>query len=159
MPDEAFASLERLAVIRCILAFAVLLLLGGGGLVHADPAPSPVGIWRTFDHEDHSETGAIEIVEQGGVLSGRLVRILNPAHANDICTGCKDDRKNTPMLGLQLIRNVKPAGDRWLGEILDPHNGRIYKVELHLQNGGQKLLVRGFVGVTLLGRTETWLRE
>ncbi len=143
---------------RRVFAFAILLLLAGAGLAHADPATSPVGVWRTFDDEDHSETGAIEIVEQDGVLSGRLIRILNPAHANAVCTACRDDRKNAPMLGLQLMRGLKPAGDRWFGEILDPRTGKIYRVELRLQDGGQKLLVRGFIGVTLLGRTETWLR-
>ena len=120
---------------------------------------SPIGVWRTFDDEDGSETGAIEIVEQDGVLSGRLIRILNPAHAGDICPGCKDDRKGQPMLGLQLIRKVRPVGDRWSGEILDPKSGRIYRVELRLGEGGQKLFVRGYLGITLLGRTETWVRE
>ena len=71
---------------------------------------SPVGVWRTFDDEDGSETGAIEIVGQDGVLSGRLIRILNPAHAGDICTGCRDDRRGQAMLGLQLIRKVRPQG-------------------------------------------------
>jgi uncharacterized protein (DUF2147 family) len=122
-------------------------------------AATPVGVWRTFDDEDGSETGAIEIVVQDGVLSGRLIRILNPAHAGDICTGCKDDRKGQAMLGLQLIRKVRPVGDRWSGEILDPKSGRIYRVELRLGEGGRKLYVRGYIGVTLLGRTETWVRE
>ena len=139
-----------------IIGLTALLLAPRPGFAQAN---SPVGTSRTFDDEDGSETGAIEIVAQDGVLSGRLVRIRNPAHVADLCGGCKDDRKGQPMLGLQLIRGVRPVGDKWSGEILDPKNGRIYRVELRLGEGGHKLFVRGYFGVTLLGRTETWVRE
>ena len=104
--------------------------------------------------------GAVEIFEHDGMLYGRVARILDPAKANAVCVSCTDDRKDKPVLGLQIIRGLKPDGDEWDGgEILDPKNGKIYKAKLHLEDGGKKLLVRGFIGISIFGRTQTWLRE
>ena len=140
------------------LALAALLLTLAPGLGRA-AAPSPLGTWRTFDDEDGKESGAVEIFEHAGMLYGRVTRIADPAKAAATCVACTDDRKDKPVLGLQIIRGLKPDGDAWTGgEILDPKNGKVYKAKLHLEDGGQKLLVRGFIGVSLFGRTQTWLR-
>lgn len=140
------------------LAFAALLL---AATVAARAAPaSPVGTWRTFDDETGQENGAVQIFEQGGMLYGQVKRILDPAKAAAVCAACADDRQGKPVLGLQIIRGLKPDGDAWDGgEILDPKNGKIYKAKLQMQDGGQKLLVRGFIGISLFGRTQTWVRE
>ena len=78
------------------------------------------------------------------------------------CDKCTGERKDQPILGLPIIRNVKAnADDATLwdgGEILDPNNGKTYKVRLKPADGGKKLEVRGYIGAPLLGRTQTWIR-
>ena len=88
--------------------------------------------------------------------------MFDPAKQNAVCDKCEDDRKGTPMIGFQLIRNVKAKeGDPSMwdgGDITDPNNGKVYKVRMKPVDGGKKLEVRGYVGAPLLGRTQTWLR-
>jgi uncharacterized protein (DUF2147 family) len=147
-------------MMKVCLGLAALVLVSATGLAGAAPTASPVGIWRTFDDADGKESGAVEIFEHDGLLYGRVTRIVDPAKAKAICVDCTDDRKDKPVLGLQIIRGLKPDGDEWDGgEILDPKNGKIYKAKLHLEDGGQKLLVRGFIGISIFGRTQTWLRQ
>ena len=142
-------------------ALAVLLLLTSGiGATWAATGPSPVGTWRTFDDLDGRESGSVEITEQGGLLFGKVTRITDPARVDALCVACTDDRKDKPVMGMQVIRGLKPDGNRWDGgEILDPKTGKIYKAKLHLEDGGQKLVVRGFIGIALFGRSQTWVRS
>ena len=121
---------------------------------------SPVGDWRTFDDADGKETGSVMIFDRGGVLYGTVTSIADPAKARALCTACTDDRKGKPVVGLQIIRGLKPDGDEWDGgEILDPQNGKVYRCLMRLQDGGQKLLVRGYIGISLIGRSQTWARR
>jgi uncharacterized protein (DUF2147 family) len=139
---------------------AVLLLACSAGAVRAASGPSPVGTWRTFDDLDGKESGVVEIVDVGGQLYGNITRINDPAKANALCAACTDDRKDKPVLGMQVIRGLKPDGDHWDGgEILDPKTGKVYKAKMHLEAGGQKLVVRGFIGIALFGRSQTWVRN
>ncbi len=86
-------------------------------------------------------------------------RITDATKANAICTLCTDDRKNQPVMGMQVIRGMKPDGNGWDGgTIIDPKTGKIYKLKMHLEDGGQKLVVRGFIGISLFGRSQTWVR-
>ncbi len=125
----------------------------------ADPA-SPVGEWRTIDDATHEPKAVIRIFEQGGALYGVVEKSLlavPPAHK--ICDQCSDDRKDKPILGMDIIRGLRKDGDQWDGgTILDPEQGKIYKCKMSLQPGGQKLEVRGYIGISLLGRTQTWER-
>jgi uncharacterized protein (DUF2147 family) len=130
-------------------------------LAHAQP--SPVGVWKTIDDETKKEKSLIRISESGGVLTGTLEKLLDPATPADaVCEKCSDERKGQPVLGLTLLRNVKPsAGDKGVwegGDILDPNNGKVYKVRLKPIDGGARLDVRGYIGTPLLGRTQTWIR-
>lgn len=119
---------------------------------------SPVGTWRTFNDVGR-ETGAVTISEDGGVLSGSIAAIDDPAKAGATCRKCTDDRKDKPVLGMQIIRGVRADGDQWDGgEILDPENGKVYRVKMHMADGGAKLVLRGFIGVSLFGRSQTWVR-
>jgi uncharacterized protein (DUF2147 family) len=139
---------------------AALLLACSVGAVHAASGPSPVGTWRTFDDLDGKESGAVEITEEGGQLYGKITRINDPSKVNALCVACTDDRKDKPVLGMQVIRGLKPDGDHWDGgEIVDPKTGKVYRAKLHLEDGGQKLVVRGFIGIALFGRSQTWLRN
>jgi uncharacterized protein (DUF2147 family) len=121
---------------------------------------SPVGLWKSIDDKTKKERSLVRITEAGGVLVGVIEKRLDPdAKADDKCDKCSDDRKDKPIQGLQIIRGVKQDGEHWGGgSILDPEEGKSYKVRLTLAEGGKKLDVRGFVGMPMLGRTQTWLR-
>jgi uncharacterized protein (DUF2147 family) len=124
---------------------------------------TPVGVWKTIDDESKKEKSLVRITEAGGVFSGKIEKLLDPDSKPDAkCDKCTDERKDQPILGLPIIRNVKANADDaslWDGgEILDPNNGKTYKVRLKPADGGKKLEVRGYIGAPLLGRTQTWQR-
>ena len=138
------------------LSLAMLLL---PGLAQA-AGPSAVGTWRTFDDADGKESGSVTIFDKGGVLYGNVTSIADPARANATCTLCTDDRKDKPIVGMQILRGLKQDGNEWDGgEILDPKNGKLYRCLMRLQDGGQKLEVRGYIGISLIGRSQTWVRQ
>lgn len=137
--------------------FAVVLLLPTLAFAQA----TPVGLWKTIDDDGKTAKSQVRISEQGGTLVGSIDKLLDPtAPADAKCDKCTDDRKNQPVLGLQIIRGVKPDGDGlWgHGEILDPNNGKTYRTRLKPVDGGKKLEVRGYIGAPLFGRTQTWVR-
>ena len=122
---------------------------------------TPVGLWKTIDDETKTEKSQVRITESGGVLIGKIEKVADPTKQDSKCELCSDDRKDKPVLGMTIIRNAKADADkaRWEGgDILDPNNGKVYKLLLKPIDGGKKLEVRGFVGMALLGRTQTWLR-
>lgn len=121
---------------------------------------SPVGLWRTFDDEDGKAASLVRIDNVGGILEGRVVRILpRPGHSMDArCEECSGARKGQPIIGMVILWGMKRDGDGYSGgEILDPHNGRVYRCKLHVN--GNNLEVRGYLGFSLFGRTQTWVRE
>jgi uncharacterized protein (DUF2147 family) len=134
------------------LLITALLVLTGSAFAQASPA----GLWK-------KERSLIRISEAGGVFNGKIEKRLDAdAKPTDICDQCTDERKNQPILGLTLIRNVKQSADDknlWEGgDITDPDNGKIYKVRLKPIEDGKKLEVRGYIGMPMLGRTQTWIR-
>jgi uncharacterized protein (DUF2147 family) len=122
-------------------------------------ASTPVGVWKTIDDETGKEKSYVRITDNGGVLTGKIEKLINPKEADPKCTKCTDDRKDQPVVGMTIIRNVKQDGDQWDGgDILDPNNGKVYKVRLKTEDDGKKLNVRGYIGVPMLGRSQTWIR-
>lgn len=122
---------------------------------------SPVGLWKTIDDETRAEKSQVRISEVGGVLTGKVEKVADASKQDAVCELCSDERKGQKVLGMTIIRNAKPDADkaRWEdGDILDPNNGKVYKLLLKPIDGGKKLEVRGFIGMALLGRTQTWLR-
>ena len=122
---------------------------------------TPAGLWKTIDDETKKEKSLIRITEAGGVFSGQVEKFLDPATKADVvCDKCTDERKDKPTLGMTLLRNVKKnANDAALwdgGDILDPINGKVYKVRLKPTDGGKKLEVRGYIGPFY--RNQTWIR-
>jgi uncharacterized protein (DUF2147 family) len=121
---------------------------------------TPVGLWRSIDDKTGEPKAEVRISESAGVLSGRVERrLLKTSVPNALCVECKDDRKDQPMDGLEVIRGVKKAEgkDVWDGgKILDPESGRDYGARLTPIEGGQRLEVRGSFGP--FGRTQTWVR-
>lgn len=137
--------------------FAAALLMPAFALAQT----SPVGLWKTIDDDGKTAKSLVRISEQGGALVGNIEKLLDPKDPGDAkCDKCTDDRKNQPVLGLQIIRGVKPDGEGvWgHGEILDPNNGKTYRTRLKPVDGGKKLEVRGYIGAPLFGRTQTWVR-
>lgn len=113
------------------------------------------GKWKTIDDETKQAKSVVEIFKKSdGKYYGKVSQLLiKPADPN--CTACKDDRKGKPILGLEIIRGLKKDGDEFTGgTITDPKTGKTYKCTI--TKSGDKLNVRGYVGVSLLGRTQTW---
>jgi len=142
-------------------ATVAALIVVACGVAHAQM--TPVGVWKTIDDETKKEKSLVRISESGGVLSGRIEKLLDPASKTDaVCDKCTDERKDKPVVGLSIVEGVrKAAGDEALwdgGRILDPSNGKLYKVRMRPIEDGRKLEVRGYIGAPLLGRTQTWLR-
>ena len=122
---------------------------------------SPAGLWKTIDDETGKEKSFVRIVESGSVLSGKVERIVDPAKQEQVCDACSDARKGQRVLGMTILEGVRKAADDGVwdgGTILDPNNGKVYKVKLTPRDGGKSLDVRGFIGFSLLGRTQTWQR-
>ena len=138
------------------VAGALLLLAGTGAFAQM----SPVGLWRNIDDKTGEVKAEIRIVEAGGVVNGRIEKLLRKdAKPDEKCIECRDERKGQPMVGLEIIRGAKKAEgkDIWEdGRILDPENGREYRLRLTPAEGGAKLDVRGSFGP--FGRTQTWVR-
>ena len=123
---------------------------------------TPVGTWHSIDDKTGEAKAEIQIVDKDGALSGRVVKSLrNDPNAQKTCNDCKDDRKGKDIIGMEIIRGVKPdasADNLWAngGKILDPENGKEYTVKMVPQEGGKKLQVRGYIGPFY--RTQVWLR-
>ena len=141
-------------------AFAIACLLAAVSLP-AWAQSTPAGVWKTIDDATGKEKSLVRIVETGGVYSGRIEKLLDPSSPQDAtCKDCKDDRKDKPVLGMTILRNVKAhADDKTVfdgGDILDPNNGKVYRVRLRPFDDGKKLEVRGYLGPFY--RNQTWLR-
>ncbi len=123
---------------------------------------TPVGLWKTISDKDGSVASEVRVVDNSGVLSGRIERTFRTDVKTDAkCDLCKDDRKDQPIIGLEIIRGLgkNPTSDVWEGgTVVDPDNGTVYKLKMTPIDGGKKLEVRGFVGFSLFGRTQTWIR-
>jgi len=137
-------------------AFALLGAAFGAGAAE----PTPVGAWRTYDDHTGKARSIVRLYEDNGKLFGRIESSLDPARAGRICDRCKDDRKNQRVVGMVIIRGLAKDGEEYSGgEILDPDNGKIYRCKIRVIEGGAKLSVRGFIGISLIGRSQTWTRE
>ena len=126
---------------------------------------TPEGFWRSVDDKTGEAKAEIRIKDNGaGALNGVLEKRLGKdAKPDDLCKECSDDRKDKPLVGLEIIRNAKKADGKdaaqpvWEGgKILDPENGRNYTLRMTPIEGGKKLEVRGSIGP--FGRTQTWVR-
>jgi uncharacterized protein (DUF2147 family) len=142
-------------MIRTLLITGALLLTG-----HAFAQSTPVGTWNTIDDETKEIKSEVVITEAGGVLSGKVTKLLRKgADQNKICDECADDRKNKKVIGMEIIRGAKKVDGKeaWEGgKILDPDNGKEYTLRLTPIEGGKKLEVRG--SILFVGRTQTWVR-
>ena len=119
----------------------------------------PVGLWHSIDDATGKPKAEISIRDSGGVLVGKVERSLQAPSAEPLCNLCTDDRKGQPKIGLEIIRDAKKSGSDTIwegGTILDPENGKVYKLRLAPQDGGKTLQVRGYIGPFF--RTQVWQR-
>jgi uncharacterized protein (DUF2147 family) len=127
-------------------------------IAHAQATPA--GLWKTIDDETKKEKSLVRIGEAGGAYTGKIEKLLDPTKQDAVCDKCADDRKDKPVLGMTIIKGVKQNVDdkaKWDGgEILDPNNGKTYRVRLTPVDGGKTLEVRGFIGPFY--RNQTWTR-
>lgn len=122
---------------------------------------SPVGLWKTIDDETKTEKSLVRITESNGVYSGKIEKFLDPTtKADAVCDKCTDERKDKPILGMTILRNLKQSADDKAvydgGDIVDPNNGKVYRSRLKPVDGGKKLEMRGYIGPFY--RTQVWLR-
>ena len=121
---------------------------------------TPVGNWHSFDEKTGELKSLIVIADTGGALNGRIEKLLRKeADQKGVCKECTDDRKDKPMLGLEIIRGAKQVEGKEVwegGKILDPENGKNYTLRMTPIEGGKKLEVRG--SIAFFGRTQTWVR-
>lgn len=121
-----------------------------------------LGKWKTIDDKTKKPKSIVEIYQEGDQFKARILELINPDEPDPVCKKCSGDKKDKPIKGLEIMWSLKEtkAGEQWAGgEILDPNNGKVYRCKLKIKDNGQKLDVRGFIGFSLLGRTQTWLRE
>ena len=140
------------------LVTALVAVVSSAGPVRAQATPA--GIWHTISDVTHQPKGIVEIREVDGTFVGKVVRSLEPGHdVSPICNLCPGEKKGKPAWGMEILWGLRADGDAWSGgQILDPDTGKIYKAKMHLEDGGKKLVVRGFIGISLLGRSQTWIR-
>jgi uncharacterized protein (DUF2147 family) len=135
---------------------AMTLIAFAGGALAQD---TPVGLWKTIDDDTKQAKSHVRITDTGGVLSGKIEKLLDPAKQESKCDKCEGARHGQPVLGMTMVEGVKKNADEpyWDGgTILDPNNGKTYKVRMTPKEGGKTLEVRGFIG--FLYRNQTWHR-
>ncbi len=123
-------------------------------------AQSPLGTWKTIDDETKEEKSYVKIYEtEKGELEGKIIKILTPGREEAKCEKCSGENKNQPIKGMVILKDLKKSNSQnWKGgRILDPNNGKEYKAKINLKDENT-LEVRGYIGLAMIGRTQTWYR-
>lgn len=138
-----------------VIALCLSWVLSGPGL--ASPI-SPVGEWMSIDDDGETPVSIIRIYESGDTLAARVVKIIKEgADPKALCTACQGELKDKPIAGMRILWGMQADGEEWSGgQILDPDSGESYSCILKLD--GEKLIVRGYIGIKAFGRSQTWRR-
>jgi uncharacterized protein (DUF2147 family) len=145
-------------LLKSIVAFHMMAL---AAVVSAGAQASPIGRWTTISDSDGRPTAVVEIRETSGTLIGVVKALLVPADPQDsVCGKCKGTRRGQRIVGMEILSGMHADGGEWSGgEILDPETGKTYRAKMRLEEGGRKLIVRGYIGFSMFGRSQTWLRR
>ena len=139
--------------------FAASILTLGVNVISSQTTDSIAGSWKTFDDDTNQPAAIVLITEKNGLFSGVVTKLLDPS-ALPSCEKCTDYRKGKAVIGMEILSGLKKTGDSYSGGyILDPDDGEIYRAEMKLKDQGTKLDLRAYIGIPLLGRTQTWIRE
>ncbi len=140
--------------------FLLMTLMGIVAIAHATDLRSPVGYWQTISDKTGQPRSVMQLYETDGVLYGKAVKSLVPGDTLEKpCTECSGEFHNQTIAGMRVLWGLKEVNGEWKGgKVLDPDNGSIYRCKLAVSEDGQKLNIRGFIGISLLGRTQTWNR-
>ena len=146
-------------------AIATSLLLATGAAIAAND--TPVGTWKTIDDDSGQAKSIVQITDNNGELQAHIMKLLNRTPediARDgtvaLCKSCDGELKDKPVEGMKIMWGVHKDDDIWDGgKIVNPKDGKIYKVKLTMLDGGQKLKVRGYIGFSWVGKTQEWVRQ
>jgi uncharacterized protein (DUF2147 family) len=149
------ATLARISG-AVILSATIVMLVPSA--VAADATPE--GLWKTIDDETGEAKSHIRIAIKDGTLSGTIEKILPPGDPKAVCVACEGELKNQPIVGMKILTGMKKGSDGYKdGQITDPNNGKSYNALVWLDpEDANKLNVKGYIGVSLFGRSQTWLR-
>ena len=139
------------------VAVGMTIFLISGSVFAED---SPVGLWRTYDDGDGRAASLVQLEEKNGLLEGRVVKLLErPGHKVDAkCDKCEGENKDMPITGMKILWDMRRDGDEFVGgKIIDPNLGKTYLCKMRIDE--HKLVVRGYLGISLFGRSQTWVRE
>jgi len=151
----------RLPLLRYAIVAGVLFAMSvAPSSAQQRPAPTVEGVWEQVN-DDGKVGGWFHIYERGGVYEGKIVKMFpRPGEKpNPVCTKCTGEQKNQPTLGLTLIKGMQRKGRNYEnGTIMDPRDGSVYSARMELSADGQKLMVRGYLGIDLFGQSQIWRR-
>lgn len=141
--------MKKSVVLSLVVFFAIICNAQSQGVI---------GKWKTVDDETGKPKSVVEIYEKSGKIYGKIIEIFEADKRNRVCEECSGEDKNKPILGMVIIKGLRKDGNEYGdGQILDPKNGKLYKCFITLE-GNDKLKLRGYVGVSLFGRTQYWSR-
>jgi uncharacterized protein (DUF2147 family) len=155
---------SREAIVRpslAVLVIAIVSVLGLGARVTGAQEASAVGLWQQIDEDTGKSHGWFLIFEHNGTYEGAIAKMFPEpgTNPNPLCDKCKDDQRNTPWLGLTIIKGMARKGLEYEGgTILDPRKGEEWSATMRLSPDGQDLTVRGFLWNPLLGQNQNWKR-
>jgi len=143
------------------LFLACFSILGTNGVAAQQGQPTVLGLWQQVDPATGKSESWFLFFENNGVYEGAIAKMfIKPGDdPNPICTRCQGEQKNSPMLGLTIVKQMHRNGLKYEnGTILDPRDGNVYNALMELSPDGQKLTVRGYLGIALFGQNQIWYR-